>query len=290
MSAAMGALAQFGMAASGNATELYELVSGDIALQEELFNSAGITGSRSHPSERTRQNTRRVSGSITLNPNSVELDNLLPRILGGTESLDSFPLAETIPTFSCQVDRVTKVFSYSGCVVSRATFRASQGGPLELQLDIEGVDETVGAAGSFPSLSLSQIGPYIFSDAAITVGGSSYSFRDIEITIDNAVDTERFFNSQTRASIPARDRVVQWTLNGPYGDNSALYSLAVAGVACVATFTNGNRSLSFNSTKVQFPRLSPTLQGKEEIFLPLVGIARRDNTTDEIQTTNDSTG
>ncbi len=285
-----GSKAQLGMAASGTtATERYEFLTESVALAETFFNSDGIAGNRSRYSERTRQNTRAVSGSITLHPNSVELDVLLPRILGTAEVADSFTLAETLPTFSVIVDRVEKRFYYESCKVSRATFRASQGGPLELQLDIEGVDEAVSAT-AFPALSISTVGPYMFSDAVLSVAGSAYSFRDFELTIDNQLQGDRFLNSLTRTALPEGGRAVQWTLNAPYGDSTALYGLAAAGVACVATFTQGARSIIFSSDKVSFPRQGPTVPGKEEIMFPLVGMAGRYGSTLELVVTNDSTG
>ncbi len=292
MAAAMGAQAQLGMAASGAATEKYEYMEESVALTEEFLDQEGIIGTRSHMSERVVQNIRRVSGTVRMRPNSVELDALLPRILGTAEAADVFALAETTPTFDLTVDRVTKVFSYTSCVVARAVFRCSQGQPLELEMQIEGLDETVGNAGTFPALSVSTIGPYIFSECVMVINAQTLKWRDFTLTVDNMVDTERFFNSNTRQSIPARDRLITWSLNGPYGDNSAIYGSAAAqvysGVACTATFTKGARSLLFSSTKVAAPRRSPVAPTKDEIMLSFDGVARKDGSTLELVTTNDS--
>lgn len=302
MAASMASQAQLGMIAEVTAgtpvtvTERYEFASESMSMNESLLDTSGILGTRSHMSERVRANIQRVSGSITLYPNSVELVNLLPRILGGAASGTSFPLADTLPPFTVNVDRVTARWVYGGCFVNRATFASRQGEPLTLTLEIEAMNEQTPSATVFPTLSISLVGPYIHSDAqsgstsALTISGTAYRFREWSLTIDNHLDTERFFNSVTRISIPAMDRTVTWTFAGPYGDNSALYGLASTGVACVATFTNGNYSIAFTSNKVAFPRLSPPAQGKEEIFLSLVGQARSDGSTKELTTVNDSTG
>lgn len=295
MAALVGKRAQIGMDPTTPATELYEILGGDLQLIEDIHDPDGIRGTRSHASERKRQNTRRVSGSLTFQPNSVELDTLLVRILGGTESLDDFPLAETLPTFDVDIAREDgtdgKVFVYTTCVCSRTTFRCVQGGPLEMTLEIEGADETVNNAGTFPSLTLdTSSGPYIMSDCVLSVNSVTVSFREFALVIDNHVDTERFFNNQVRQSFPARDRTVTWSLSLPYGDSETSYALTATGVACVATFTNGNRSLAFSSNKVSFPRLSPQINGFEEIMLPLEGMAAKDGSTAELVTTNDSTG
>ena len=301
MAVAMGSQAKVGMineVTAGTAvvvTELYELISGDMGSIEELLDTGGITGTRAHLSERVRQNIRRCTGSITLNPNAIELDNLLPRILGTAEVVDVFDLAETLLPFTINIDRGPRRFYYAGCFVNKATFRASAGQALTVQLDIEAFTETSDST-AFPAITLNlATGPYLFSDAVISVSGTNYAFKSWELVVDNMLDTERFLNSTTRAALPAKDRMVSVTLDAPYGtpaaDNTALYGLAATGVAVIATFTNAQAtgvSCIFNCPKVSFPRISPILSGKEELMIPLRGIARKGTGSFEIRVTNDS--
>lgn len=288
-----GVLGKVGVGAADPVDELYEMLDGsDITMTEELIAPTGITGALDLPSERTRQGLRRVGGQLIMTPNGAELDAWLPRILGGNESADSFPLADTLPTWYATLDKVTKVFTYDGCVVASAQFQASRGQPLRMTINVLGIDEAVGNSGTFPSLTLNVAsGPYVLADLVLSVGGTNYSFSDFTLDINNAPDPERFFNSLTRASLPRADhRTIQWTLATPYGDSSALYGLTHTGVACIATFTNGNRSLVFNSPKVAFPRQTPPFAGKGEIMLPLSGRAYKNGTSPALATTNDSTG
>jgi len=295
MAAGMGTFAQFGVDASSvTSTEKYEFTSLTMTFNDQLFNAEGIRGSRSQHSERTRQNTNAPRFTVTMQPNSVELDAWLPRILGAAEAADAFALAETVPTFVSNIDAVTKRYHFTGCKVARAVFRATQGGPLELTLDVEALS-VAESATTFPTLSVSTIGPYMFaSDTAsgLSVGGSAYQFFDVQIEIDNVLDTGRFLNSATRVSLPERDRRIIWTWDGPHGDNSALFGLTASGVASSATFTNGNRSVVFASTTVSYPREFPTINGREEVRLPLVGQARAHSGTNlnEFAVTNDSSG
>jgi len=182
---------------------------------------------------------------------------------------------------------VAKRIYFSGCKVSKAVFSSSQGQPLNVTLDVEALDVAISAT-TFATLTISLVGPYIHSDVVATVASSIYSFRDVSLTIDNALDAQRFFNSQVRASLPEKDRIISWALDGPYGDNSALYGLASSGVTVVAKWTLGGRSLEFTSTGVGFPRLPPTLSGRDEIMLPIQGVARKMSTTMELTTVNDS--
>lgn len=289
-----GFYSKLGIGSASPVTVPLDFVSESLVLTEEFKDRGGLRGTRSHNIENMRAGLRRVDGSLVLQPTAVELANIMAWILGGTPVGTSYPLGETLSSKYVAIDRSDgtdgKVFEYSGCVVSRATFRSSPGELLEVTLDLVGVDETVGNAGTFPSLTLdTTTAPFIFHDLALSVGGTSYSTRDIEIVIDNRVDGERFFNSQTRTAAPAQDREISISLNLPYGEAEAAYNTGIGGAAVTATFTNGTVSVLFSFVKVVFPRRSPNVPGKTEIMLPLVGMAKKSGSTAELAVTLDST-
>lgn len=281
---------------------LLELISGDLALAEEGYHAEGMAGSRSHASARSRASLRRVTGSLQLQPNAAEWALLLPWILGADVSSTTYALAETLQPFTVTIDKDNgtdgKVFTYNGCKVASATITAEQGGPVSLTMNVEARDEAIGNAGTFPSLTLNvATGPFIFSDSsgAITVGGTAFPVRRFSCTIDNQLDTERFLNSTTRSGLVPKGRNVSVELGGPYGGKESLYPTAAtlaAGVAVVATFTNTvhSVSLALSFPKVHFPRRTPPWNGREEVDLPLVGMARYSSAVnDEIVVTLDST-
>lgn len=295
MAASMMHQSKFGIVASGGdgaATTKYAFRNFQPKMEEDISEDDGILGVRGHAAERKVQNTRAPGFSLSLFPNSVELDVLLPYILGATESSDSFALAETLPDFDATFDLgSTARWYFTNCKVDRAVFSSSQGQPLRLDLNVEALAFTT-AGTAFPTLSISTVPHYIYSESsgALSVGGSAYRFREWSLDINNALVKDRFLNSQTRISLPEGDRIVTWNFNGPYGDNTALFGLAVLGVACTATFTKSARSLLFSSNKVTFPREFPRPDSdRGEIMLPLVGVAGRDGSTQELVTTNDST-
>lgn len=288
--AAMGHTAKLAVGATSTVDTPYEFISESLTLSEQFIDTAGLRGIRGHASERVRRGSRSTAGSITFTPNAVELDTILPWAFGGTESADSFPLAETLFSKYVSIDRGAKVYLYDLVTVASVNFACSEGGPLQVTLNLMGKDETVNSAASQPSLTIDlNSGPFMWSECVVSVGGTSYQFKDFSLTVDNRLEAQ-FFNSETPTRFNPTDRIVSWSLRFPLGDATAIYAPALAGVACVATFTNGNRSLSFSSTKVQTPRESPTVQGRTEIMLPWTGVARRDGTTQELVTTCDSTG
>lgn len=286
----MGTLSRFGVGAASPATLLLDLLSGDVGLQESHTNGTGVRGTRSRHKSRTRKSLRRASGSITIEPNVQELLFWLPYILGGTPSGTTFPLGETLSSFICQKDMIEKVFTYTGCKIASATFRSSQGSPLQLTLNIEGVDETIGNAGTFPAIELTEAAPFVHHDGAFVINSiSGRTFFDYELTIDNMLDGERFGNSATRTALNPTDRMITVGLTPPYGGNHDMYNLLETGVPIVATFTNGTVSVAFSTPFVQIPRNTPLIAGKAENRLLLRGEARSDDANEELVVTLDST-
>jgi hypothetical protein len=289
MAAALGTNVKVGLGSTSTVDQPVEVLSESIALQEQFIDPAGLRGTRSHPSERVRRGTRQVAGTIVACPTPLEWDYWLPKIAGGTKTVNTIDLAETLPSFYVAVDRQVKVPVYSGCVVSRATLSAAVGGPLQLSVDILGIDESVGAAASFPSLSFDVTGgPYVLSDLALSVGGTTYQCFSFELTVDNVLQPE-WFNSEAITRISATDRAVGVVIDAPYGDASALHGTALAGVALSAVFTNSTRSLTITAPAVQAPRNSATSAGRGEIMLRWAGVARKSGSTAECSFVNDST-
>jgi hypothetical protein len=294
MAPVQGYNALLGIGDTSTVDQPLDFLSESLACVEEFKDRAGLRGTRAHNIEATRAGIRRVGGNLRLQPTAVEWASLLPWILGGTPSGTNYPLAETLPAKYVAVNRSDgtdgKVFVYSGVKVNRATIRGTQGEPLELDLDLVGVDETVGLANSFPALTLdTTTAPFMFHDLVLSIAATEYQAKDVEIVIDHRLDGERFFNSQTRTAIAAQDRMIGVNTQLPYGDAEAAYNTGIAGVAVVATFTNGTVSLAFTMSKVQFPRRSPTAPGRTEIMLPLQGIAYKSGSTLELTTVLDST-
>lgn len=243
-----------------------------------ILDTDGIRGTRSHRSDRTRTGPYTVSGQLVLPATRRALDVLLPMCLGGAESTDVFNVAETLTELQFMIDRVTKVQTYSGCKANRCTLRGTQGGLLEIAIDIEGETESTGNAGTFPSLTLPEEKPYVFMDGALTLLGTARGFSSFEIVVDNQLVTDRFLNSTTRAELPEQDRIVSARFTLPYdADNADLHDQALAGAAGTLVFTNAEEASSVLTVALgtlQFPARTPVVNGKGETVLELEGQAR----------------
>ncbi len=292
----MGVLSQLGFAAGGTAigsyTEAYEFLSENLTSEREIVRTDGIRGSRMHPLERIRLGRQTPGGTIVMEPTLVELANLLPRTIGANAA-NVYSVSDTVPVaFDVAIDRVAKVPIYAGCRCDKVTFRSSPGKPLEVSMDIEALTETIGAAGTFPTLTINATAPVIWSDCVISLAGA-IQCHDMEITVDWNLKKDRFVNSITRTDLPSQDVRVMAKFTVPYDSTTiGLFDGAagVAGVACTATFTVGGTSLLFTMSKVCFPaRKSPSVSSKDEITMVLDGEAYRAGSVTPLAITLDST-
>lgn len=260
-----------------------------LGLNQTFLDTNGIRGTRQHAAARVRETQRATSGSLQFAPSATELDLLLPWILGTAESADVFALAETVPARYIKTYRDGTKKLYDGLKVNRAVFSAAEGGPLGLAIDVLGVDEVADGDATEADTIDDDAGPYVLSDCVLSVGGSSYAFRSVSIEVMNALQV-KFNNSVTPTAIHATDLMVQVSLSLPFGDATALYGSSIAGVAVVATFTNGNRSIALNLAGVAAPKTQLPIGQRSARDLTWVGVARRTGSTAPISVTNDSTG
>ena len=301
----VGTLSKYALDTANPPAKAYEYLTFSLGKRSTVLSTDGIRGTRSHPVERTRTGVYTVSGTISMHPGPSDLDTLLPFIMGQNatgsgnqgspfvytpvDKINSY----TGASFFIGIDRIAQAHLFSGCQMDRATFRAVQGGFLEMELGIEGLAEQTGTVNSllgagFPGLVPSLQTPYVLMDATLTYNATAYQFRQVEVTVDNALKKDRFMNSISRTDLPALDRIVSVSLSLPYTtDEIPLYDQNATAGNVVITFAIGSQSaLVFQLPAVQFPTQPPETPGREEILLPLNGIARKTGTTVEITITN----
>lgn len=285
MAAALGTLGRFGFAATSPVDYCMDFMSEDVALAQESVNGNGVRGTRSHTVERVRAGLQRVGGPIRTQPSAADYHKLWPMVLGGAGAVVSgtnmrYDLAETVPARYVTVDRHAKVFTYATCGVNTFALRASQGQFAEVELGLIGGTETVANAGTFPAAYPDvTTNPFVLADCAMTVGGTTVTPQSFELTVDNDIDPDRFFNSLTLTALVSRDRKVMFRTVLPYGDFTALYNLGAAtGVAVLCTLTIGSVTMIISMQKVVFPPRSPTVTGRVETMMTLSGQAFRHGT------------
>ena len=136
------ALALLGMGATLPATEAYEFVSSTLKNTETISHTNGIRGKRDQDVDRQRITREDAGGTIVLNPSVTELDRLWSRMLGGETALGVTETADTLPSFQITEDKLSDVYDYNDCVVSRWILAGTSGEPLTLTLEIVAKSES----------------------------------------------------------------------------------------------------------------------------------------------------
>jgi uncharacterized protein (DUF2164 family) len=272
-----------------SATE-FEFLSESLGKVETFAYNGGIRGTRSRNHERVRKTSQIIRGSVEMTPTPVELDTIL-KLVTGTASTP-FVLTELVPTFNVIVDRTGNRFMYTGCKIGRFSIRGSQGGLISSTIDIEGKQEFV-TSGAFPSLTIDDKEPYVFSEAVFSYSGSSYEVMDFEFVLDNGLITDRQMNSVYRKRIPSGDRQVGLRMTVPYSSNtlSAFGNIDESGIdGATLTLTNGAVSLTMTFGNLKNENASPVSGSRgNEIMLPLSFAAYKKGSTMEVSFANDST-
>lgn len=234
-------------------------------------------GSRSHLLARTRNNYRRCAPSGSFKPTIGEWGMLLPWVMCGAVSgttTKTYALGETATVRTLAFDDTQLQYELDIVAVNRATFAASAGAELTLDLEMIGVDFATG--GTFPTgLSADDTPPLLLNDLALTVGGTAVSCRSFRLTVDNGINAQRFFNSPVLAGPVAMDRMVSVSFEVPWGASSAIWGAGAvdAGVSIVATFTYGAKVLTMTMPTVRAPEKPIDVHGPDEIMLTWEGQA-----------------
>jgi hypothetical protein len=280
-----------GAADSGTFVEIEFLEGSQIGLQQQFINAAGMNGSRVELAARTREGTRQTTGQLVTAPTPAELDILLPWATGGTKSGNNIDIAETagVPARWLTTYRDGTYELYDGVKVGSFTLSASEGSPLQMTLSLQGVDETSDTAPTTPTAIDTTAGPYVMTDCVLSVGGTEYQMRQFGLQFDNRLEV-KFNGSQTPTSIHSTGLSATVGLSLPLGETAAIYGTGIAGVAVVATFTNGARSLTITCANVQAPKSPKPFGQRGALDLPWQGVIRKTGSSPLVRFANDSTG
>lgn len=284
-----------------SSSEQYDFNGSTMQIHDSIVFSDTIRGTRSQAVEQTRQGPTWVGGVLSLPVNVASMDLWLPRILGGTESADVFPVAETLPSFGLLADLVGNTHEFKDLYVNEAVFSGQawdgQSTPRPIRLDMSIVGKSEATGTTFPSVSISTAAnavPLIFEEGAFTLAGAARNILQFRLSIKNMLRV-RYSNSLTPTCIYSGGRLVTLSVLTPYIANdeatgsNPLYGQAYTGASATILFTNGNTSFGFTLGRFQAPRITPHATGKGEILLRTSGVARSVTTTKEIVGANDST-
>lgn len=282
--------------AIGDATTAMTLISFDSeSLQETrgVIVNNGIRGTRAHYIERVRNGDIAVGGNLTFTPQSNEWAYLLPKILGGTPSGTTYPLAETLSGFILDKEYASgDVHRFPALYVNQATISGSAGSAITLSLDLLGTGSittgaTFASGGALTDNTANDFFVHSDSDGAFILGGSTIPLNSFEIVINNAIELRKV-NSRTATAATATDRLITVNFSVPYGD-ATFSTFTDADVTGSLTLSALAQSLGISFAGIRFNQASPTIGGRGETLYSLPGQAMRTSSAGEVSVTLDST-
>lgn len=285
----MGASTKMGIGTTSTVDTALGFISENIVSERvHLASDDKFRGEYSHNAAGTIEGPERVFGTTehAFNPEEVAI---ILELLGFTASGTSFTLNDSaLPERYMTIDREEKVFTYSGMVLASATLQCSAGQPWRWSLNWLGEQETIGNAGTFPAINLTETGPMGLQHAAVTlVGAGSRVVDDISITIDNVVD-HRCYNADFYT--PERHgRNVSANFAMPYNGNDDILRASVAGAAGIVAWTRGNYSSTWTFGNLQSPRGVVSKSKGAKRMLEIACMARKTGSTKELAIVHDST-
>lgn len=217
-------------------------------------------GQLAHRSEDVVEGTYTVGGAVTL-PfcRPADLTAVLPLVCGQAFSGTSVEPTTIATDFIASVDRGVKVFHYWGLRVGQAVLSSQAGQPLSMQMQLEGTEQTITAAGTFPELTFSTVRPFVHHQGVITVDSKKFLIANFQMTINNGLITDRFMNTQARTELPQGDRMVQVAFQTPFttDEYTNLYEILIAGVEASIVFTSSTHVLTIEFACLQAPVTDP---------------------------------
>jgi hypothetical protein len=257
-----------------------------------VIDGNALKGMRSRLLNRTREGIRVIGGGVSFNPVTSDLAFLLKYFLGGTPAADSYPVAETLPSFVIAKKlggTAPKALTYPVTYGNVLTLSATRGQPLTADMSVLALAEVDDVA--FPTFDYTNVNfanaMLVFHDLTLTLAGTQVKVHDISFTINNALDVQ-MVNSRDATAIFPGDRVVTVAHSVPDADVTHSTFKDVPVVA-TAVFTYANQTLTLSFPAVRYTTVSPVIAGRGEIRYPLTGQAfRTSNASPEIAVTLDS--
>lgn len=294
MGLASGLATQFGMIAEVTydtylaPTRFYEILNETLQLQIERVESKGLRAGR-RIAPRWNPGVQRVVGDVVMELAPQNFGLWWKHAFGNVvDAGSSDPWTHTYTpgdlsalSLCMQVGRpdisgTMRAFSYTGCVINSWELDCQTNQFAQIKFNIYGSNEDTGqalASASYPTT----LTPFIFTNASLTIAGSSYDVKNLKLTGNNGLALNRHFLRSTTPSRPkigleSARRSYTGTLSSDFIDLTA-YQRFVNGAeaALVMTFDTGAtpaRKLVI-TMNVRFEGQTPNVKGEQLLDLNL---------------------
>lgn len=294
MALASGLASQLGIIAESTfntysaPTRFYEYVNETVQLQIERVETKGLRAGR-RVAQRWNPGVQRVIGDVLMELAPQNFGLWFKHMFGGFADAgagdpwthtytpgDLSGLSLSIQIARPDISGVVRPFSYTGCVIPSWELDCATNQFAMLKVNIYGANEdtTQGlATASYPAT----LTPFIFTNASLTIAGSSYDVKNLKLQGNNGMAINRHFlraatPAQPKIGLESQRRSYTGTLTSDFIDLTA-YNRFVQGVesALVMTFDTGAtpaRKLVI-TMNVRYEGQTPNVKGEQLLDLTL---------------------
>lgn len=299
-----------------------EFVYETLATERNIKHNSAITGFLGNRLYGARQGSYLTQGIISLQMSPLQLNTILPLVLGGTpgsagsglgEDLDSdgadvnFPLSNNIPTFDALVYREAGIFQYRNlraaqCVIRGRAVRGSDSNEfIEMILVCIGAQEIITKSGDSspwpgtePALpTTANALPYQYHELDLLLDGTQYNVENFTLTINNNLMV-KWFDNLYPGCIRSTGRDVTLDVELPFTCAGLAEVLAMhdADAQAEIRFSTPTGDVAYH-TSFEMPYslanfMTPTIEGRQDIPHKVRFTAFDSSGNDSLIVTNDS--
>jgi len=189
------------------------------------------------------------------------------------DNISGYPAAaadpgETVPEWYLWADKGgEQTFLYSKVRFSQVSISGAELSELVWRCELVGEEETqpIDLVGP-PSVDCDN--QFIFADCELTIGGTAYSIKSFDLTIDNQFGDGQYENSINRRIFESEGLAVGLDIVAAYrSDTSALYRRGIAGDDdCTLVVTDGTNTYTFTFGNLKAPATGPTVPQVGEVL------------------------
>lgn len=257
----------------------FEFTSESIKFDRARIDSKGLRAGR-RIMRRFAPGTQKVSGSVSMELIPGFTGILLEHLIGSADTVGTVHTFEPTPvdgkSLTVQVGRpsvngTVNPFTYTGMKVVSASMRASIDNYVTADWEFYGANEISNPTTAplvTPTYSTDD-DPFVFIDASVNIDGTEYCFTDIDIKIENALKTDRYFMCAAGAPTPKEPlengyRKISGTLKGEF-DDLTLYNIYKNNeeVPLVITFGHADGHSLVQTMNVRFDGENANVSGED---------------------------
>lgn len=252
----------------------------DLGSDETFAHNTGKRGTRQPYACGSRKVRDVVSGGFDFYPTEVSLDWLIERFMG--DNISGYPAGAATPketpvTFVAAIDKGYDNFRITKLCITELILSLTEGDLISCRVNCVGSREYNGYTWPTidPAPTLDCGDCCAVADSVLSVGGTSYSFKNGTLTINNNMP-DIIENAMYRTRYEYGEMNVGLAATFAYrSDTAALYRRGVAGDAAYVEFNTGTKKYTFTIANLKAPGQKIAVPEDGEITIPFTGGGRR---------------